>query len=149
MQCIPIQEFEKVQKIHSNAMAQFSKLMEALNLCEVPSTVKDAEHLMQQDLRLKEALANKMAEAELSTDRFLEALKHQLSLETVEMSPDTKEQLTMMSSLNGMLQELKAEQGKFDSFWMIHKARVDHMMRKCHFNRSTEKVGLQCECFST
>ena len=135
-----IQEFEKVQKIHSNAMAQFLKLTQALDLCEVPSSVKEAEHLMTEDLRLKEALANKMAEAELSTDRFLETLKHQLPMETLEMTPDTKEQITMMSSLNGMMQELKAEQGKFDSFWMIHKARVDHMMRMCHFNRSADKV---------
>ena len=95
---------------------------------------------MTEDLKLKEALANKMAEAELSTDRFLETLKHQLPMETLEMAPDTKEQITMMSSLNGMMQELKAEQGKFDSFWMIHKARVDHMMRMCHFNRSADKV---------
>lgn len=137
---ILIQEFEKVQKIHSDAMAQFLKLTAALDLCEVPSSVKDAEHLMTEDLKLKEALANKMAEAELSTDRFLETLKHQLPLDTMEIAPDTKEQITMMSSLNGMLQELKAEQGKFDSFWMIHKARVDHMMRMCHFNRSAEKV---------
>ena len=135
-----IQEFEKVQKIHSNAMAQFLKLTQALDLCEVPSSVKEAEHLMTEDLKLKEALANKMAEAELSTDRFLEQLKHQLPMETLEMTPDTKEQITMMSSLNGMMQELKAEQGKFDSFWMIHKARVDHMMRMCHFNRSADKV---------
>ena len=135
-----IQEFEKVQKIHSNAMAQFLKLTQALDLCEVPNSVKDAEHLMTEDLKLKEALANKMAEAELSTDRFLETLKHQLPMETLEMAPDTKEQITMMSSLNGMMQELKAEQGKFDSFWMIHKARVDHMMRMCHFNRSADKV---------
>jgi hypothetical protein len=134
------QEFEKVQKIHSDAMAQFLKLTAALDLVEVPSSVKDAEHLMTEDLKLKEALDNKMAEAELSTDRFLEALKHQQPLDTLEMSPDTKEQITMMSSLNGMLQELKVEQGKFDSFWMIHKVRMDHMMRTCHFNRSAEKV---------
>ena len=135
-----MQEYEKVQRIHSEAMAQFAKLTEALNLCEVPSCVKDAEHLMQEDLKLKETLANKMAEAELSSDRFLDALKHQQPVESIEMSPDTKELLTMMASLGGMLQELKAEQGKFDSFWVIHKARVDHMMRMCHFNRSAEKV---------
>ena len=140
-QCVLIiQEFEKVQKIHSNAMAEFSELTDALNLCEAPNSVKDAEHLMTQDLKLKETLANKMAEAELSTDRFLETLKHQQPMDTLEMAPDTKELITMMASLNGMLQELKAEQGKFDSFWIVHKARVDHMMRKCHFNRSVEKV---------
>ena len=129
-----------MQKIHSDAMAQFLKLTAALDFYEVPNSVKDAKHLMTEDLKLKEALNNKMAEAELSTDRFLETLKHQLPLDTMEMAPDTKEQITMMSSLNGMLQEQKAEQGKFDSFWMIHKARVDHMMRMCHFNRSADKV---------
>ena len=121
-------------------MAQFLKLTVALDFCEVPSSVKDAEHLMTEDLKLKEALGNKMAKAILSTERFLETLMHQLPLDTMEMAPDTKEQITMMSSLNGMLQELKAEQGKFDSFWMIHKARVDHLMRMCHFNRSAKKV---------
>ena len=81
-----------------------------------------------------------MAEAELSTDRFLETLKHQHPQESMEMSPDTKEVITMMASLGAMLQELKAEQRKFDSFWKVHKARVDHMMRMCHFNRGVEKV---------
>lgn len=123
-------------------MAEFAKLTKALDLCEVPTCVKDAEHLMQEDLKLKETLANKMAEAELSTDRFLEALKHQCPVETAEIAPDTKEVITMMSSLGGMLQELKMEQRKFDSFWKIHKARVDHMMRMCHFNRSAEKVHI-------
>ena len=126
--------------MHTEALSQFPKLTEALNLCEVPASVKDAEHLMQEDLKLKETLANKMAETELSIDRFLETLKHQRPMDTMEMSPDTKEHITMMSSLNGMLQELKAEQGKFDSFWMVHKARVDHMMRNCHFNRGVDKV---------
>ena len=123
-------------------MAHFSELKETLDLCEVPSTIEDAKHLMREDIRLKVALANKMVEIELATDRFLEELKHQMPLETVEMSPDTKERTTMMSSLNEMLQELEAEQGKFDSIWMIHKARVDHMMRKCHFNSNTEKVHI-------
>ena len=128
-----------MQKIHSNTIAQFSKLTEALNLCE---------DLMQENIRLKEALTNKMTETELSTYRFSKTLKHQLPMETAEMSPDTKEQITMMSSLNRMLKELKAEQGKFDSFWTIHNAHVDHMMRKCHFNSNVEKVGLQRECFN-
>ena len=136
-----MQEYEKIQKIHSGAMAEFSKLTEALNLCQVPESVKDAEHLMLEDLKLKETLANKMAEAELSTERFLDTLKQQLPGDSVETAPDTKEQITMMSSLNDMLKELKAEQKKFDSFWAIHKARVDHMMRKCHFERSAEKVS--------
>ena len=129
-------------------MAHFSKLKETLNLREVPSSIEDAEHLMQEDIRLKVALTDKMVETELSTYSFFKALKHQLPLETVEMSPDTKELTTMMSSLNGMLQKLKAEQREFDSFWTIHKARVDHMMRKYHFNRNAEKVGPQRECFN-
>ena len=83
-----------------------------------------------------------MAEAELSADGFLETLKRQYPDESMELSPDTKEVIMMLGSLNGMLTELKAELRKFDSFWVIHKARVDHMMRKCHFNRSAEKVRL-------
>ena len=47
----------------------------------------------------------------------------------------------MMSLLNKMLEELKTKQTEFDQFWSLHKARVDHMMRMCHFNRTSEKVG--------
>ena len=122
-------------------MAEFAKLTQALDLCEVPSSVKDAEHLLQEDLKLKEKLANKMGEAELCTDGFLETLKHQQPEESLELSADSKEVITLMASLRGMMHELKAEQMKFDSFWATHKARVDHMMRMCHFNRSAEKVN--------
>ena len=118
------------------------QVTKALDLFEVPESVKDAEHLMQEDLKLKENLVNKIAEAELLIDQFLENLKGQRPDAYKEVSLDIKAYIAMMSSLNSMLQELRADQGKFDSFWTVHKARVDHMMRMCHFTRSAQKVRL-------
>ena len=46
----------------------------------------------------------------------------------------------MISSVDGMMKEIKAHQSEFDQFWKLHRARVEHMMSMCHFNRSTEKV---------
>jgi hypothetical protein len=39
-----------------------------------------------------------------------------------------------------MLQEIKTSQNEFDEFWRIHRSRVEHMMRMCHFARSGEKL---------
>ena len=46
----------------------------------------------------------------------------------------------MTSSVQDMLAEIKTSQNKFDEFWRIHRSRVEHMMRMCHFSRSGEKV---------
>ena len=46
----------------------------------------------------------------------------------------------MMLSVEKMMKEIKARQSEFDQFWKLHRARVEHMMSMCHFNRSTEKV---------
>ena len=90
-------------------------------------------------LPLSLGLINKLAEAELQIDGLLDKLKAQQPAD-VEMTPGTKDYITMMSSLNGMLEELRQQQSQFDAFWGVHKARVDHMMRMCHFNRGAEKV---------
>ena len=54
----------------------------------------------------------------------------------------------MTSSVQDMLAEIKTSQNKFDEFWRIHRSRVEHMMRMCHFSRSGEKVYLSC-CSTT
>ncbi len=113
--------------------------MAGLNDFHIPANVKEAEHLMQEDLKLKEDLVNSMAEAEVSIDRFLLELREQNP--DLEMRPATKDYSVMTSSLDGMLEELKATQEEFDRFWALHKARVDHMVKMCHFSRTTEKVG--------
>lgn len=46
----------------------------------------------------------------------------------------------MTSSVCDMVAEIKTSQNKFDEFWRVHRSRVEHMMRMCHFSRSGEKV---------
>ena len=46
----------------------------------------------------------------------------------------------MTQSVNDMLSEVKSCMNKFDEFWKVHRSRVEHMMRMCHFARSGEKV---------
>ena len=115
----------------------------ALNDFQVPANVKEAENLMQEDLKLKERLVNLIAEAEVSIDRFMSELREQYP--SLEMNPATRDHITMMSLLNGMMEELKNKQEEFDDFWALHKARVDHMMRMCHFVRTAAKVCV-CVC---
>ena len=98
---------------------------------------------MTEDLKLKETLVNRLAEAELSIENFLDVLKCQTDQGTLEISLGTKDYITMMSTLNGMLEDVRNSQSQFDEFWCIHKARVDHMMRMCHFNRSVGKVTIR------
>ena len=129
-----------MQHLYTRAKTRFPEVKDALDLVKVPTSVKEAEHIMQEDLKLKESLVNRLAEAELSIDHFLDVLRHQHDQGSLEISLGTKDYITMMSSLKGMLEDIRNSQTQFDEFWGIHKARVDHMMRMCHFNRSTEKV---------
>lgn len=135
----PLQEFEKTQVLHRRAMARVPEVTGALRACEVPNSVKEAEHLMQEDLKLKENLVNKIAEAELNIDRLLSVLKGQGAEESVEVG---SEYISMREALMSMMKDLRASQGQFDSFWTSHKTRVDHMMRMCHFKKTAEKVGV-------
>lgn len=58
-------------------MARLPETTQALNTFSVPSTVKDAEQLMQSELDLKEKMINLFAESELKMDQFLSSLKEQ------------------------------------------------------------------------
>lgn len=129
-----------MKRLYERATIRLPAVKDALNLCSMPTSVKDAETLMLEDLRLKEGLVNKLAEAELSIDTFLEVLKTQHDLGTMQISLGTKDYITMLSNLNGMVEDVRSKQNEFDMFWTVHKARVDHMMRMCHFNRTAEKV---------
>lgn len=134
-----------MQALHRRAMTRVPDVTEALSACSVPTSVPEAEHLMTEDLKLKENLVNKIAEAELNIDRFLTVLKEQgKEEENVEVGAageGEEEYVTMKKALEGMLKDLKASQGQFDGFWTTHKARVDHMMRMCYFKRTAEKVN--------
>ena len=46
----------------------------------------------------------------------------------------------MTMSVSEMLMEVKDKQKEFDDFWKVHRSRVEHIMRMCHFARSGEKV---------
>ena len=134
------QQYEKMLRLHSNAMTKLPETMMALDDFHIPNDVKQAENLMQEGLKLKEDLVNMMAEAELSIDHFITELKEQNP--GVETCPATKDYIMMMSSLNGLLEELKAKRTDFEAFWTLHDARVNHAIKLCHFGRTTEEVGL-------
>ena len=122
-------------------MAELPDLLTALDLYDVPKDVKDAEKLMQEDLKLKERIVNEITVAKMTADYFMTELKEQNPEDSLEMSPATEDHITMMSLLNGMLEELKEKKEKFDKVWALHRARVDHTMHMCRFNRSAAKVG--------
>ena len=58
-------------------MAHLPDTKQALRTFSVPTTVKDAEQLMQEELGLKEKMINLFAESELKMDQFLTSLKGQ------------------------------------------------------------------------
>ena len=140
LSCFNLQQYEHIIKLHGTVVAELPNLITALDLCDLPKDVKDAEKLMQEDLKLKETIVGKIAEAEVAIDRFMDEMKQQRPEDSFEISPATKDHITMLSLLNGMLEELKEKQEEFDEFWALHRARVDHMMCMCHFSRSVAKV---------
>ena len=134
------QEYENVRQMHSKTTARYPKFTKALDHSKLPSNVKEAEQLMQADLKLKESFENKMVEALQSNDRFLEVLKQQQPGATMEMALDTKEHIKMMVSLKLMHQELKEKQDQLNSFWLAHKTRMEHLIHMCNLNERTEEV---------
>ena len=126
--------------MHSKTVAHYPKFTEALDHSELPNGVKEAEQLMQADLKLKETFGGKMAEAALSADRFLETLKQQQPGATMQMALDTKEHIKMMVSLKLIQQELKEKQEKLSSFWLVHKAHMEHVIHMCSYNERAEEV---------
>lgn len=58
-------------------MARLPETKQALSTFNVPTTVKDAEHLMQDELGMKEKMMNLFAESELKMDQFMTSLKEQ------------------------------------------------------------------------
>ena len=58
-------------------MANLPETKKALSSFSVPTTVKDAEQLMQEELGLKEKMINLFAESEVKMDQFLTSLKGQ------------------------------------------------------------------------
>ena len=122
-------------------MAELPDLLTAIDLYDVPKDVEDADKLMQEDTKLKERIVNKITVVEAAADKFTDELKQQEPEDSFESSLAMKDSVTMMSQLNGMLEELKEKKEEIDKVWALHQAKVDHMMRVCQFNRSAEEVG--------
>ena len=80
-------------------------MLTALDLYDIPKDVKDAEKLMQEDLKLKERIVNQIALAEVAADNFMNELRQQKPEDSFEISPATKDYITMLSLLNGILTE--------------------------------------------
>ena len=74
-----LQIYEKIVHLHKKTMARLPDTRKALSSFTMPTTVKDAEHLMQDELQMKEKLINLFAESELKMDEFLTSLNEQQS----------------------------------------------------------------------
>ena len=116
-------------------------LLTGFDLYDVLKDVKDAEKLMQEDMKLKERIVNEIAVVEVAADKFVNELKQQRPEDSFESSPPTKDYMTMMSQLSEMLRELKEKKEELDKVWALCQARVDHMMCVCNFNSSAEEVS--------
>ena len=122
-------------------MTELPDLLTGFDLDDVPKDVKDAEKLMQENVKLKERVVNEISVVEVAADKFMNELKQQRPEDSFESSPPTKDYITMMSQLNEMLRELKEKKEEIDKVWALCQARMDHMMQVCYFNSSAEKVG--------
>ena len=122
------------------------KATEALDHCELPSSVRDAELLVKADTEVKDAFSRKMADALLSIDEFFKSLKCQEDDSSVDIALDTKEPIKLMTSLKLISQDLKEMQKRLVNFWQVHKAGLDHMTQTCHFSERAERVGQIFNC---
>ena len=95
---------------------------------------------MQADLKLKDRFESKIAEVLLSVDRVLDVLKQQQPEVTLQMALDTKEHIRMMVSLKLMQQELKEKQEWLSSYWLVHKARLEHVTHVCQLIEKMKEV---------
>jgi hypothetical protein len=138
--------YESIIKLRKKILQRFPDVRDGLNEFEIPQTVKDAERLMSQHLKLKEFFINFFAEIDVCIDQLNDNLTppgdssdHQpallLPIKTLPILSDS-----VLPFLNKTNEEVHEEQAEFDKFWSLHKASLDHMMRTCHFKRTIEKV---------
>ena len=139
-----MQMYERVEQLRESILKRFPDIRDGLNEFEVPKLVKDAERLLQQHLKLKEFFMNMFAEIDVLMDQLINRLIEKgpdganLGVATVAFLPTP----SVMEYLNRTNEDVKEEQAEFDKFWAIHKSRLDHIMRTCHFHRSVKKVGI-------
>ena len=73
--CTFLQIYEKVQKLREKILVKFPDVRDGLNQFEIPQSVKDAERLMQQHLKLKEFFVNLFAEIDVLIDELTSNLE--------------------------------------------------------------------------
>ena len=110
----------------------------SLDSVEMPDDVRGAEKMMQDSLMKRERMFTLLTEAEMPIHTFLKHLNHPSEEEMG--TAMTKDYNSMIASLNGLLEELKVTEKDSNAFWSIHKARIDHFLRICHFKKSANKV---------
>ena len=134
--------YERIAQLREQILSRLPDVRDGLNEFEVPQLVKDAERLLQQHLKLKEFFVNMFAEIDVLMDQLTTRLlaKNEaaasLTVATVALLPIP----SVMEYLNRTNEEVHEEQAEFDKFWAMHKARLDHIMRTCHFYRTVIKV---------
>ena len=130
-----LQHYERIAHLHKKTIGRLPETKKGLRTFKMPSTVKDAEQLMTEELGMKEKMINLFAESELKMDQFMASLNDQQS-----HAPASLDLKAMMASVGDMLMEIKDSQKEFDDFWKVHRSYSEHIMRMCHFSRSGEKV---------
>ena len=117
---------------------EIPKIKASLDSLDMPEDVKAAERTMQESLMRRERIFTLLTEAEMPIHTFLKHLNHPGEEEVG--TAMTKAYNSMIASLGEMLEELKEEEKGSNAFWTVHKARLDHFLRICHFKKSAEKV---------
>ena len=136
--------YERVEQLRERILKRFPDVRDGLNDFEVPDLVKDAERLLQQHLKLKEFFMNMFAEIDVLIDQLVTRLIEKgegaasLGVATVALLPTP----SVLEYLNRTNEDVREEQAEFDKFWSMHKSRLDHIMKTCHFYRSVKKVSI-------
>ena len=110
----------------------------SLDHLDLPCSVSGAEFLLQDSLQRKEVWLGVIDELRDPIRTFLERLNHPSEEEMG--TAMTKDYNSMIASLNGLLEELDSETGLANAFWVLHKARLDHIIKVCQFRKSADKV---------
>ena len=135
--------YERIEQLREQILTRIPHVRDGLNEFEIPQSVKDAERLLQQHLKLKEFFVNMFAEIDVLIDQLSTRLTPKEEEEATSLGATTVAVLNtpeVMEYLNRTNEDIRQEQAEFDSFWGVHKARLDHIMRTCHFYRTVMKV---------
>ena len=119
-------------------MEVVGSMRSSLDHFDLPSNVRGAELLIEDNLQRKEVWLGVIDEMREPILTFLDHLNHPGEEELG--TAMTKAYNSMIASLGEMLERLKEEEKGSNAFWTVHKARLDHMLQVCQFRRSADKV---------